>query len=211
VLTGDHGEGIEQFRGHALLSHHGRGLLRAWKRSGVATALCDRMLRYSHVGHGLHLYDELVRVPLLLRAAGALPPGTRSDLASHVDVVPTVLDCLGLAAPSHLDGRSLLGPPVPDRAVFLQRYSAHGRPAQAIRTGAHKYIRFVDPPHEESLFDLASDPAERRNRAPALPGVLEEMRARLDRFLTASAPVSMMSAEEDAVLTMRLRELGYLD
>jgi arylsulfatase A-like enzyme len=211
ILTGDHGEAIEQFRGHAFLSHHGRTLLRAWRRSGVAAALSDRVLRYSHVGHGLHLHDELVRVPLLIRAPGRMSPGARADLASHVDVLPTVLDCLGLPVPAHLDGRSLRQPPEPDRAVFLQRYSGLGRRAQAIRTGAHKYIRFVDPPHEELLFDLASDPGERRNRARAFPTVLEDMRARLDRFLAASGPVSMMSAEEDAVLTKRLRELGYLD
>ena len=52
------------------------------------------------------LFEELVHIPLLIRDPG-LPPGSYQGLSSAVDVMPTVLDLLGMEIPDFVQGRSL--------------------------------------------------------------------------------------------------------
>lgn len=128
-----------------------------------------------------------------------------------MDVIPAVLDCLGLPAPEHLDGRSLLHPLDSARAVYLEASGGALGPVQGLRTARHKYLRAIDPPHGEMLFDLLADPAERDNHAPVRPDRVAALRTRLDALLENSQPTSWMSPEEEAALARRLRELGYLE
>ena len=64
------------------------------------------------------LYEEIVHLPLLIRAPG-VPPGSYAGMSSAVDVMPTVLDLLGLEIPGFVQGRSL--------ALALRDPQAHGR------------------------------------------------------------------------------------
>ena len=57
--------------------------------------------------HGLFAYDATLRVPLILWAPPADSAGVIDDTRRLVDVTPTVLDLVGVAAPAALDGRSL--------------------------------------------------------------------------------------------------------
>ena len=63
---------------------------------------------HGEVTHGIFAYEATLRVPLLLRAPGLLPAEVVRTPVRHVDVLPTVLDLLGLEAPHDLPGRSLL-------------------------------------------------------------------------------------------------------
>jgi arylsulfatase A-like enzyme len=125
-------------------------------------------------GGGRSLHDECLRVPLVLWGPGE-KPGERRGAASVLDVVPTVLAHLGLAAPSSADGVSLAkGVAIPeDRAVFAQevcRLRTGGSPSPhlllAVRSARWKYVAdlALARPDEtsESLFDLSSDPGETR-------------------------------------------------
>jgi len=59
-------------------------------------------------GHGHDLYEESVRIPILMRLPGVIPPGTVVDaMARNVDILSTALDYLDVKSPSGLDGRSL--------------------------------------------------------------------------------------------------------
>ncbi len=215
ILTGDHGEMLERRRGHAFLSLQGRRLLAMARRIGLVIPAYDRIRRAIHVGHGFHLYEELIRVPLVIRAAGVGDPSVRSHLVSHVDVVPTVLDLLGLSIPPWVEGRSLLRPPDDKRAIYLESTGGQaqglGRPVQGVRTPTHKYLRSLDPPLEEWLFDLAQDPGERQNVARAHPDLVASLRGQMEPFLRESPPAARMSPEEEALVTKRLEELGYLE
>ena len=217
VLTGDHGEMIEQFYGHAFLSNHAIRWARRWPKVREACfriPASHRLRRLLHVGHGFHLYEELIRVPLVIRAAGLLPAGTRPDLASHVDVLPTVLDLLGFGVPSGLDGRSLRST-APPRPIFIETAASElqmwKEPLQGVRTSNHKYLRRTEPPYGEILFDLLKDPRENWNRASKHPSIVASLRRELAAFLQTERPTTPMSAEEDALVTERLRELGYLE
>jgi arylsulfatase A-like enzyme len=59
---------------------------------------------------GSYMYDGVVKVPLIIRAPGILPAGSVvNDLCEEVDVMPTLLELLGVAAPSGVQGKSLVG------------------------------------------------------------------------------------------------------
>jgi arylsulfatase A-like enzyme len=181
------------------------------------------------LGHGFHVYETLVHVPLLVRAPGVLPNGEVEAMASHVDLLSTLASGLELdgSVPSHLSGLDLTvsvrngGEPSRD-ALYVQASGARrmNRPEQwlaGLRTDRYKYARGMhnaDLPEE--LYDLASDPDERVNLAAQRSDVTADMRARLTAVMQADAPAepadeTAYTAEEEALLEARLRELGYLD
>jgi arylsulfatase A-like enzyme len=119
--------------------------------------------------HGRSVFDELVRIPLLVKFPGRRHAGRRiAQQVQEVDVLPTVLETLGLPvpAPPAIDGRPLQStierregerPAVSE--ISHRGYVAHG-----MRTRADKYIRRFSPEDDELYFDLLHDPRERTNR-----------------------------------------------
>jgi arylsulfatase A-like enzyme len=181
------------------------------------------------LGHGFHVYETLVHVPLLVRAPGVLPNGKVEAMTSHVDLLSTLASALELdgSLPPHVSGLDLTdlvrngGGPTRD-ALYVQASGARrmNRPEQwlaGLRTDRYKYARGMhnaDLPEE--LYDLASDPDERVNLAAQRSDVTADMRARLTAVMQADdaaepAADTAYTAEEEALLEARLRELGYLD
>lgn len=136
-------------------------------------------------GHGFTLHDEVLRVPLVLRYPGSAEPGRRVRRpVGTVDVVPTLLDLLGLEAPGAVRGRSLLeGPPDAARPLVAS-LDLSGQRWESLREGRWKLLRNRDS-GETRLYDTDADPHE---RAPLRPGADEPARlalARLERDLDA--------------------------
>ena len=147
--------------------------------------------------HGLTskwlMHEGSIRVPLVILDP-RLHAGERAavceEMALNIDVAPTLLDLAGIAAPERMQGTSLrpaLTEPAPTlRADWFYEY--HFRTdrypierTEGIRTRRWKYVRYLDQrPQVEQLFDLASDPQERRDLAgdPAHRAQLERLRAR---------------------------------
>jgi arylsulfatase A-like enzyme len=129
----------------------------------------------------MEMYEPAVRIPLVVRVPGG-PRRSWDAPVSHVDVMPTLLELLGLDGPAGLDGVSLAssvagGSPPPERPVFCQ-YS--GNPAvgdirRAVITRRHKYVH--DPADEPELYDLEADPLEMHNlaREPSAHAALREL------------------------------------
>ena len=121
--------------------------------------------------HGYELWEPLVRVPLLLRIPG-VPPRRVSAKRSTVDLVPTLLDLLGIPPPpaGELSGESLLPDfaagaieGVVERDVYIDMPEAPGMPMRRAfihgKTPGLKLIHFGGD--EYQLYDLAKDPEER--------------------------------------------------
>lgn len=169
------------------------------------------------LGHSHSLYDELVRVPLLVRWPRGLAGGRR------IDAPVTVTDLA--AAIAALDGESLAGTDreralplrladpasAPERPVFLELHPP--KPAlQAVRLGSWKLIAGATGTRAE-LYDLAADPGERRDLAGARPEVVARLRGELERWraaLPAPPPIRLYTSP-DAELARQLRSLGYVD
>jgi arylsulfatase A-like enzyme len=170
------------------------------------------------VGHGHTMYQELLRVPLVFHGPG-VAAGRRLDCpVRHLDVAPTVLDLLGVARPDALAamrGRSLrpqldgeeaepCGP-----AAQVAEAPAYGPDAWAATWSGRKLIRRGDG--VEQLFDLRSDPLERRDLAAAHPEVVEDLRRVLAAELVAPAGGDGGERMEyDEERERQLRALGYL-
>ncbi len=163
--------------------------------------------------HGVFAYEATLRVPLVLWAPGLLTPRVVSTPVRHIDVLPTLLDAVGLEVPADLPGRSLLpviaaaGGPAP--GSYLEALSSSLNRGWAPLHGTiHEGLKYVDLPLPE-LYDLREDPGERRNLAATRPQDLERMRALLARLRADDLGVGSRVREEEATLE-RLRALGYV-
>lgn len=142
--------------------------------------------------HGQTLYDELLRVPVLLRMPGKINrPGVVDDPVSLLDVGPTILDGLGITPPGSMVGRSTLGralggAPLEPRPIFAQLLPApswnHKWMAMVSADGKHKLIyRMSDRAFE--LYDLEKDPKEEKNLASSQPELAAKLREELTRWI----------------------------
>ncbi len=157
--------------------------------------------------HGLSFerrlaYEESARIPLLVRYPRLIKPGSRLDpLALNIDLAPTLLELAGIVAPSNMQGRSLVpllkGDTKGWRTSFLIEYFSDrvfprvsNMGYQAVRTERWKYIHYTELAGMDELYDLKTDPYERKNRIdePAARDALKQMRQELQRLLEQSRP-----------------------
>ncbi|MFF2846465.1 sulfatase-like hydrolase/transferase [Streptomyces sp. NPDC058001] len=150
-----------------------------------------------------NMYDSSVLVPCLMSQPGRIPQGTHCDtLLSQYDVLPTLVDHLGLDVPDDPDlpGRSfadILAGTEPAAGADRERivvYDEYG-PVRMIRSRDHKYVhRYPHGPHE--LYDLTADPGEERNLVadPAHDAVRIDLAARLDAWFARYVDPAMDGA-----------------
>ncbi len=134
----------------------------------IFTADHGEMLGERGMWHKHNFFEPSIRIPLMMRWPGRLEKQTIAAPVSHIDLLPTLVDLLGINdAPARFDGRSLLSRLQGDSAevpVFAD-YLAIGPcvPCRMVRIGQYKYM--YTHGHDEQLFDLAADPNEQTNIA----------------------------------------------
>ncbi len=158
--------------------------------------------------HGATMYDEIVEVPLIVSAPGRVGPGVVDRQVSLVDLTPTLLD-LGGAPLDGVDGTSLVpaleGAETEDRDAWILATDA-GRVSQvALRRPPWKLTVHVETGEEEA-YRLDRDPRERDSVPDEVPG---ELRERVYEELEGLDQPEL-TAEEEAQVTSRLTDLGYL-
>jgi choline-sulfatase len=142
---------------------------------------------------GPAMYEELVRVPLVISWPGKVSPAVSNALVSNLDILPTLCEAAGIKPPGDIDGRSLLPILIGKTqisnwrdAVFVEYYGKQDWrvPIRMIRTASWKYVRYLH--YGEELYDLAGDPHELRNLASSKEhdAKRKELGARLDRWMT---------------------------
>ncbi len=131
------------------------------------------------IGHGVRLHEDLVRIPFFVRGPG-IAPGASDVPVSLVDVLPTVLDFVGVSVPDAAEGVSLApllrgGAGPPDRILLAMEGKwlfsdlRKPRPASvAVLQGRHWYI---SSPGMEELYDMRRDPGQTDNLAASRDGL----------------------------------------
>ncbi len=167
ILTADHGEILNEQLGY--FDHHG-------------------------------LYEGNIHVPLILSWPGKLPRGRRvPGFVQNLDLAPTLLDLIGVADRDGMEGISLVPAifGVRDgnyRELFFSE--ATWEVKRAVRAGNWKLIDSIEQdPHGrplQELFDLRDDPREQRNLASEHPGLVRDLKERLEAWVA-----------------MRLRQTGH--
>ena len=111
-------------------------------------------------------YDDLVRIPLVMRLPGRIKPGTVvKQPVSQIDFAPTILDYVGLPAPAKIHGQSMR-PLLEGRDVKWRDYAFCQRAevGRMLRTERYKFV-YRPKPRIVALYDLKNDPNEDRNLA----------------------------------------------
>ena len=158
--------------------------------------------------HGADLYDEVVRVPLILAAPERLEPAVVASQVSLVDLMPTLLE-LADAPIDGLDGSSLLplaaGSEAGDRPALIVGTDTGAVSQLALRQPPWKLTVHVESGEEEA-YRLDDDPGEIESRPDDVPG---ELRERLYAELETVSRKAL-TVEEQALVEQRLSDLGYL-
>jgi len=214
VLTGDHGEQIGRLSDRTPWGHVIRN---------IRENLRLRRRPVDWKGHGFHVFEDLVRMPLVLCGPGVPQGRLVGDQVRQIDIMPTVLELAGLRPPQPTHGRSLApllrGEELPHEAAYVE--SGRDDPPQhwhGLRKDGWKYVEHprwgMNVEAAPQLYNLADDPRERRNVIGANVQRAVAMRRELDALVhgggQAPSEGAPMAADDQAKLAEQLKALGYI-
>ncbi|MDY7109966.1 MAG: sulfatase [Planctomycetota bacterium] len=177
---------------------------------------------HNNKGHRQTLYEEVIRIPMMVRFPGVIEPGQRfSEQARIIDVLPTVLDFAGAPAPGDVMGQSLRpllsGGTLPRDNLAISELYSIGIELRSFRRNERKMLE--DELNDNIyLFDLVEDPGE-ENPLRDAGAPLQWVRDMLDdarlgrqwlREFRASMPQATATSDIPEDLRRQLESLGYL-
>ncbi|MBN1134951.1 MAG: sulfatase [Anaerolineae bacterium] len=198
----------------------------------------DEFREHGDWGHGAKLYDELLRVPLIVKGPGLARAATVTGQIGLIDLAPTILDLLGLEKVESFQGASFLPwlghnqDTVTNPYVFSEAVHVGGRwpplwgqdsagkklyRIRSCRSEEWKYI-WDEEGNKEELYKLRADPGETKNIADSEPEtvrqfalIMREHFSAIDSFEPAAVGASEgdLSPEEEGEIARRLHRLGY--
>ncbi len=187
---------------------------RGWWDRALVILLADHgesLGEHGETSHGYFVYQSTLWVPLLIHwPANSQPlPAVVSAPAGLIDIAPTILDFLAIAAPPGFRGTSLLKPA--DRMVYSESMYARDAfrwsPLRSLRSGQFQYI---DAPAAE-FYRLKADPQELQNAIQANLGEARQLRNSLRTLLTSNPKLAPPVAQDKSGATAAaLQSLGYV-
>ncbi|MDX2021655.1 MAG: sulfatase-like hydrolase/transferase [Deltaproteobacteria bacterium] len=185
--------------------------LRSTRPNAVVIVSADHGEEFDEHGgryHGSSLYEEQVRVPLLVHVPG-LPPQVVNGQAELLDVAPTVLGLLDIPIPVRMKGTDL-GPwlaGAPGTALPSAFAEVEDK-----RMVVHDQKKLICARESTvcQLFDLAADPSERRDLIDHQPAQAEVLRAQMERWLDAQGRYEVLQAPAARAALPKAIERGRL-
>lgn len=168
----------------------------------------EALFEHGYIGHNTQLYEESIRVPLLVKLPGEAPQRI-DEIVELIDLAPTILELAGVPVPDTMQGQSLFAS---DRERGAFSRTVWKRPRYSVRTERFKLI-WDSRTGRNELYDLVADPRETRNLYDAGGLVSGHLEQRLFRWLRHQealrgvADTAVVSEEE----LRRLEALGYAD
>jgi arylsulfatase A-like enzyme/cytochrome c-type biogenesis protein CcmH/NrfG len=187
-----------------LMSDHGEGLN-----------------EHNEIAHGILTYETCMKVALIARVpethrlAGEIEAPRRVDqVVELIDVMPTVLDLLGMDLDFEIDGRSLVplmtGASLPPRVCYFESlypyFSYRWSPLRGVRFNKWKYILAPEP----ELYNLKDDPHELKNVHESEPERAEQLKEHLLAYAgrEGAAPAADVKLSPEEI--RKLKALGYV-
>ncbi|MBU0637656.1 MAG: sulfatase-like hydrolase/transferase [Planctomycetes bacterium] len=165
--------------------------------------------------HGIFVYESALRVALILSNPRLFSAGYRVDdrVVGTVDVLPTVLELLGLPAPALCDGQSLLLRDTPERAIYIETVYPLNMGCSALRGLRRHGDKYIEAPRPE-YYDLRSDPAELANiyegGGAQVEALCDQLRALVDERWSENEASSLAQRQLSPQERTRLEALGYV-
>lgn len=170
----------------------------------------DGFMEHGLLDHGTSLYEEVLRVPLIVRFPNGARRGVSEEPVQTIDVLPTILDVVGIPPGNTLMGRSVLD--------FLGGFSGE-RPRVsergdliALLKGKYKYI-FNKRRKTGELYNIEEDPGEQVNLAKMNPELTRGMKQAILDFMghfATKTPAKREAVELDKETIEKLKTLGYI-
>src|SRR5262249_51748707 len=178
----------------------------------------EEFLDHGNMRHGNTLYEEVVRVPFMIRVPGFHPWRIEPVVAS-VDLMPTLLELTGTAIDHPIEGKSLLplmrGERESPREAVSEVRCHDNQDMKSLRSGPWKYIDHrLGPQKLDLLFSIPIDPLEEQDvssaETAALNGMRDELSKRLTRARDLAKPYgSSQLSPSSAADAAHLKGLGY--
>jgi arylsulfatase A-like enzyme/Tfp pilus assembly protein PilF len=176
----------------------------------------ESLQEHGEATHGLFIYESTTRVPFVIRAPYSAARGRRvPGVVRTEDVMPTVLELVGVRAPDGLEGRSLaplLTGAATDLNLDAYSESLYARnhygwsELRSLRSGRFKLISTTRP----ELYDLERDPKEQRNLFDERRPLAERMTQELERLGADGPGEAAAPSAVDPETRARLAALGYI-
>jgi arylsulfatase A-like enzyme len=172
----------------------------------------EAFLEHRSMGHADQLYPELLHVPWVMTWPGRAP-GRVAEPVHQVDVMPTILDIVGVPSAAALHGVSRARPGEPATG-FAEASQPDPRRQMKLMRGRYSYIADLGDESRDELYDVGRDPGETRN----LVREHEPLRARLRREVVefrrrsekGSQGLRRTAPVVDPATAEHLRALGYV-
>lgn len=181
-----------------------------------------------YFNHTLQVYESNIRIPLIFRAPGVVPPGRLGEpYVTNIDLAPTLLGFVGASIPEEFAGedlhRAVLGEGGERKERYLfaeaEKYISSGKKAvrpnflaaKCIMKGPWKYIWTPHRENREELYNVSLDPEEKNNivGTPEQASLVKELRKRLRKWaLESSRNVKNLDLTEPEIIE-KLKSLGY--
>jgi arylsulfatase A-like enzyme len=169
----------------------------------------EAFLEHGFLAHSNTPYEELIRVPLIIKFPSSQFKGSIIDRqVRHIDLLPTLLDYLGKKSSSS-SGVSLLRLPENPSANFPQIAVSEFEETIALRSQNSKYIRFNDTKAE--FYDLIHDPDEKKNLMNSRQTETGNFRKIAEKILFFRTKNIGKEVTVDEKTVEELKALGYLD
>ena len=177
-----------------------------------------RVLTTSRMTQGSHVYDDVLKVPLVFSGNPVESHKIISQQVGLVDVFPTIVELLGLKKMnSNIDGTSLMplfsDQPFDEKPIFIQsmpHITENHKNYLGIRTSKFKYVRENDQNFE--LFDLINDPLEEYDVSKDNLDIVSKMGKILFNLMEnhIQLPLDKIEDDERKIIEKELKKLGYI-
>jgi arylsulfatase A-like enzyme len=209
----------------ALTSDHGEGLWDHLHYQKVVNATVPSERRnlttYFMNGHGFHLFEELIQVPLIIKGPGISGNRIVETTVENVDLLPTLLALTGGEAPPGRDGQNLYQILTDPNHVLAEKEFLYSYCNQVTCTiQPRSRLKLLRPNQtgslfglDTSLYDLSRDPGENRNFLSGEPNPLHKAADSLKASLQdreRKDPFLKFKGEYGEATRRKMKELGYL-
>ncbi len=166
----------------------------------------EEFLEHGHIKHCRTLFDTSIKTPMIVHIPG-VGPKTLAQPVQNLDVVPTLLDYLGIDEQLSFEGKSLRPVIEGTGEVDPHQYGMQGT-LRSASDGKHKLIHDLGKGSYE-LYDLKADSGESRDTLRNARRIFHGLRQSLTAWLGKTEGTG--KAEESLEAERKLRSLGYLE